>query len=763
VSFVHLIVVFALTCAMSAAEEQSLTEQYCVACHNDTTRTANISLQGLDPANAHAHPDVWEKVLRKVASGEMPPDGMPAPESALAAKFSKDLAAALDAAAAADPNPGSPPPHRLNRIEYSNAVRDLLALDIDVAAMLPGDDSGYGFDNIAGVLSLSPALLERYMVTARRIARLATGNPEINPHKETFTRNKETGFTKAGHRPNTRQDLPFGAERGAAISYYFPLDGEYKIQISIDGAARNQYHYYDLTLPVDAGLRTLGVSFLGGSSRAERVRPAGAGGEVSKPLDVRLDGARVKLFDTPAIARAIDVNWISIDGPYNATGPGETASRRKIFSCRPTSQADEAPCARRILFDLARQAYRRPVDGGDVSALMAMFELGRGSGKFDGKGDFDRGIERAIQALLVAPSFLFRVEQEPKGVAPDSPYRLSDVELASRLSFFLWSAPPDEELVGLAEKERLHQPEVLEAQVRRMLLSPRSNALVENFAGQWLQLRNLDFVKPDENLFPNFDIDLRQAMKRETELFFGKILRENRSLYELLDANYTFLNETLAEHYGLGKVRGAQFREVSLDDPRRGGLLGHGSILTVTSYPNRTSVVVRGKWVLDNLFGMPPPPPPADVPDLEEAAHEGEALTLREMMARHSTNPTCAACHVRMDPIGFALENYNAIGQWRDKDGENVIDASGVLPGGLGFTGPEELKKVLSKDFRGAFLATVVEKLLVYALGRGVEYYDKPTVRKIGREAERDGHGLADLVVSVTKSMPFQMRRSHQR
>ena len=757
VTCARLIVVLVMVSSgvLSAADGQALTTRYCVACHNDTARTANISLQGLDPADVSTHPDIWEKVLRKVATGEMPPEGMPGPEPAVAAKFTANLESSLDAVAAANPNPGRPPPHRLNRAEYSNAVRDLLALDIEVGAMLPADDSGYGFDNIAGVLSLSPVLLERYMATARRIARLATGNPQVKPHKETFDRNKETGFTNAGQRPSSRQDLPFGAERGAAIAYYFPLDGEYEIQVTLGGRIQSEYQYYDLRLPVRAGLRTLGVSFLGESSRAEKARPVGAAGGLQTPLDIRLDGARVKLFDLPA-GGPIDIGWISIDGPYNVSGPGDTASRRKIFSCRPSTKAEEAPCARRILSTLARHAYRRPADDSDVGALIAMYQLGRDH------GDFDRGIERAIQALLVSPSFLYRIEQDPPRIPPGTPYRLSDVELASRLSFFLWSAPPDEQLLSLAEQSRLHKPEILEAQVRRMLLDPRSKALVENFAGQWLQLRNVDFVKPDEKLFPTFDSELRQAMKRETELFFAKILKNNRSLLELLDANYTFLNERLAEHYGLGKVRGPQFREVPLDDPRRGGLLGHGSILTVTSYPNRTSVVIRGKWVLDNLFGMPPPPPPPDIPELEEAAEEGEAATLRELMARHSANPICSACHVRMDPIGFALENYNAIGQWRDKDGENMIDPSGVLPGGLAFSGPEQLKKVLSNNFRGAFVTTVVEKLLIYALGRGVEYYDKPTVRKLVRDAERAEYRLGDVVVSVAQSMPFQMRRSHQ-
>ena len=776
-----MLVVVAPRPTLSAADtgpNRSLIEKHCLSCHNDNLRTAGVSLQELDPADVAGSPAIWEKVLRKVSSGEMPPDGAPAPEAAARAEFVARLAKALDRAAAVAPNPGRAPAHRLNRAEYGNAVRDLLALDIDVSAMLPGDDSGYGFDNIADVLSLSPALLERYLVAARRISRLAAGNPDVKPQKETSHSNRESGFLQAGHQAGPPPDPPFGAGRGAALRYYFPLDGEYEVSFAVDrGETREIYETHDVRVPVKAGLRALTLTFLNESSRPERIRPgpAAPAGIAQPPLDLRLDGRRVQLFEQPPAAVPFTLRSISIDGPYNATGPGDTPSRRKIFSCRPAAESLAAespaagpptaespaaepnaePCARRILSSLARLAYRRPVDAADVGPLMAVYQMGRAA-----EGSFERGVEKAVEALLVSPNFLFRIEKDPAGIEPATPYRISDIELASRLSFFLWSGIPDEELLRLAEQELLHDPAVLERQVRRMLADRRSKALVENFAGQWLHLRNVAKVKPDEVLFPEFDGDLRQAMQRETELFFENILKNNRSIFDLLDANNTFLNERLAEHYGAGKVYGPQFREVPVSDPRRGGLLGQASILTVTSYPNRTSVVVRGKWILENLFGMPPPPPPPNIPELEEAGQDGKRLTMRQAMSRHSRNPTCAACHTRMDPIGFALENYDAIGRRREQEGGAPIDSSGELPGGVAFDGPGELKQVLATHYRDSFASTVTEKLLTYALGRGLEYYDKPTVRSIVRQAERNEYRLADMIVTIVKSIPFQMRRS---
>ena len=745
--------------AAGAESTKTLTEQYCVGCHNDSARTAGITLQGLDPSEPHLQPEIWEKVLRKVGSGEMPPSDVPAPEPAARAAFVEALEGALDAASAANPNPGRPPAHRLNRAEYSNAVRDLLDFDLDIAPMLPVDDSGYGFDNIAAVLSLSPALLDQYMLAARRISRLAVGSGSAMPQKDIFVRNRETGFREAGHVRASRQDLPFGAADGAAIRYYFPFSGNYEIAVALDqGDTRTAYELREVRPGVEAGMHTLAVSLLGEYSRPESSRPDGSAAveRPHPPLDIRLDGKRLELTELPDASKPYKVRWISIEGPFEPRGPGNTPSRRKIFSCRPASASQERPCAQRILARLARQAYRRPIESEDLLALMSMYEKG------SEQGGFERGIEQAIRALLVSPSFLFRIERDPAGAKPGSVHAISDIELASRLSFFLWSSLPDDELLASAEQGSLSDPGELERHVRRMLRDRRAKALVENFAGQWLELRKVAKAKPDEVLFPSFDANLRFAMRRETELFFWNILSSNRSVLELLDSDRTFLNDRLAEHYGLPKVHGPQFREVRLADPRRGGLLGHGSILTVTSYPNRTSVVIRGKWVLENLFGMPPPPPPPDIPELEETGHDGQQLTLRELMTLHSQSPTCASCHVRMDPIGFALENYDAIGRWREMDGETPIDSSGSLPGGVTFEGPTELKHVFSTVFREAFVRTVAEKLLTYALGRGLEYYDGSAVRQIVREAEESQFRLADMVVSVTKSIPFQMRRTQE-
>ena len=729
---------------------------YCVACHNDEARTAGISLEGMDPANVTLHPAVWEKVLRKVASGEMPPPGLPAPDPALRADFVRNLQRQLDAAAAANPNPGRALVRRLNRAEYSNAVRDLLDLSVDVSPWLPVDDSGYGFDNIADVLSLTPALLDRYMIAARRIGRLALGVAPSRPQKDLFVRDRESAFRDAGHDRAASFDLPIGSDRGAAVRYYFPQTGKYTIEAVLSrGNSNTGYAHEESRVAVSGGLHTLAFSFPRGSSRPERPRP-GASDDAKRPhppLDVRIDGRRLRLLPLPQSSIPYVVQSISIEGPYDPEGPGDTASRRRILSCSPPEGSDGSACAKRILSALARRAYRRPVGDADVEPLMSVYREGQAS------GGFERGIEHALRALLVSPSFLFRIETDPVGLASGAVYPVGGYELASRLSFFLWSSLPDEELLAIAGDDRLVDPAQIEFQVRRMLTDARAGSLVSNFAGQWLELRKVAKVKPDERRFPEFDSELRYAMRRETELFLEDILRSNRSVLELLESDRSFLNDRLAAHYGIEGVRGSQFREVRLSDPRRGGILGHGSILTVTSYPNRTSVVIRGKWVLENLFGMPPPPPPPDIPELEEAAPQGRELPLRELMALHSRNPTCASCHVRMDPIGFALENFDAIGRWRDSDGPTAIDATGELPGGLDFDGPAGLKQVLVAQLGEAFARTVVEKLLTYALGRGLEYYDGPTVRSIVRDGEPSGYRLADLVVGVARSTPFRMRR----
>lgn len=742
--------------AVRASSPQALLDQHCAACHNDGDATANISVQSLDESGVGAAAAVWEKILRKVSAGEMPPPGIPGPTPAAAETFTAWLEDALDRAAEANPNPGRPAVHRLNRAEYSNAIRDLLELDIDAGRMLPADDSGYGFDNIADVLSLSPVRLERYVTAARRISRLAVGNPDVRPFKERFESDRETGFLNAGYERNVRHDLPFGAHGGTSLRYYFPLDAEYAVTIDLRGSDGGSH---ELRIPVKAGMRTLAVTFLGHNAKPEsaaagrRFFRGPSNAEEQPPMDIRLDSRRLDLIDLPLSANPPSLAAITIDGPHDIQGPGGTPSRAKIFTCRPEASSQGEPCAREILSSLARQAYRRPVTDADVSPLIALYQIGRRD------GGFERGIEKALQALLVSPHFLFRVEREPEDAEPGSNHRVGDVDLASRLSFFLWSSIPDEELLILAERGKLQDPGILESQVRRMLADRRADALVRNFAGQWLYLRNVETVKPDRNTFPEFDADLRQAMRRETELLFRTVLRENRSALELLTADYTFLNERLAKHYGIRKVYGPQFRQIALADANRGGLLSQASILTVTSYPNRTSVVERGQWILENLLGMPPPPPPPDIPELEEAREDGKHITLREAMELHRANPACASCHAKMDPLGFALENYDAVGRWRFEDGGSPIDASGEFPDGTRFDGPAELKQVLVSKYRNDFGAALAEKLLTYALGRGIEYYDKPAVRSINRQAAKDDYRMADLIVSVVKSMPFQMRR----
>ncbi len=734
--------------------------RHCAGCHNDRLKTGGLSLQGLDPDDVSARADVWEKVLRKVRSGEMPPAIVRArPDPAAADSFVSSLEGALDAEAAAHPNPGTPGIHRLNRAEYSNAIRDLLHVDIDPGAWLPVDDSGYGFDNIAAVLSTSPALLERYMLAARRVSRLAVGDPAQKPYEELYDAVRDP--FKGIRNEQLSDDLPFDSRAGIAIRHYFPVDADYVFKVRFRGlpaADPALEHLYEIRLTVPAGLHRVGVTSPRENAKLEsETGPAGAvhGNQVPDlpyPVDLRLDGMRRTRFDVPGgmpeVARLI------IAGPYAPTGRGETPARAAIFTCRPRRQAEEVGCARRILGALARHAFRRPVDAADVDPLLALYRRGRA------QGDFDAGIQSALEGLLVAPEFLFRLERNPPGARPGTAYRVSGIELASRLSFFLWSSIPDEALLGAAERGDLGRQRGLERQVRRMLADPRSDALIRNFAGQWLQLRNVRTVQPDPVIF-GFDESLRRAMVTETELLFTAIVREDRSLLELLSADYTFLNERLAAHYGVPDVYGSQFRRVPAVDPNRRGLLGQGSILTLTSYPNRTSVVQRGKWILENLLGTPPPPPPPDVPELK-THKDGRALSLRDQMQAHRANAVCAACHARMDPIGFALENYDGIGAWRTEDAGTPIDPSGRLPDGTAFEGPAGLTGLLLTRYRDDFVRTAIEKLLTYALGRGVEYYDEPVVRTIARDAASRGYTVSSLIAGVIASTPFQMRRASE-
>lgn len=739
-----------------ASPYRLLIEDHCISCHNQKTQTAGVALEGLNYAKVGATADLWERVLRKVRTGQMPPPKAPHPEPAETTAFVSWLEGSLDRAAKLNPNPGRPVVHRLNRAEYSNAVRDLLAVDIKPGLSLPVDDSGYGFDNIGDVLSLSPALLEKYISAARKVSRLAIGDLTIKPTEERYQPKR------GGRNERTSDDLPFFSRGGLSFQHYFPLDGEYVFRVKTPGGegANGAPKLFEMKLPVKAGLRAVGVSFPKEGAVAEPAVPGprrfgGPQGPMGAPaltsMDFRLDGARIKRFEVP---ENLNIEAFLISGPYQAAGSGQTASRERVFLCRPATVTEETPCARKILGTLARRAFRRPVTDADINPLFAFYQQERQ------KSDFEAGIQNAIEAMLVSPDFLFRVERDPRNNAPGSVYRLNDFELASRLSFFLWSSIPDDELLALAEKGRLQDKAVLEQQTRRMLADPRSEALVSNFGGQWLHLRNLETSTPDPDQFPYFDDGLRQAFRRETELFFDSVLREDRSIFELLSADYTFLNQRLAEHYGIKGVYGSQFRRVALHDPNRGGLLGQGSILTVTSYPNRTSVVQRGKWVLENLLGAPPPPPPPDIPDLKPHGKDGRPLTMREQMEMHRANPVCASCHARMDPIGFALENYDGVGKWRDKDAGAIIDASGKLPDGAKFNGPGELKKILLAGHRDEYVTTVTEKLLTYALGRGLEGSDAPAVRSISREAAKDNYRLSALIRACINSNTFQMRRS---
>ncbi len=751
----------------------ALLEQYCITCHTERLRsrgTVPLELQTVDLATVPAEAELWEKVIRKLRTGSMPPSGRPRPDSAAAEGFATWLETEIDRAAAAHPNPGRTEPlHRLNRTEYQNAIRDLLALDIDAAELVPADDQSYGFDNIAGVLKVSPTLLERYMSAAREISRLAVGASTMAPTGETFR--IVSDLSQYQH----RDGLPFGTRGGVSVPYNFPRDGEYDIKLELldlfSGAPIREPH--QLELSVDGAQVTIfnltprdpeqdqGVAYNSGPDALEVRVPIKAGPRVVTATFIKKTDALAESLREPFarphgegdyLLYQPHLGTVTITGPFNVTGVDETPARRRIFVCQPSNPAAEAPCARQILSTLARRAYRRPVDETDLDGLIGFYNEGRDS------GGFEAGIERALRALLVSPDFLFRVVSDPPGIAPGTPYRLSDLTLASRISFFLWSSIPDDELLEVAALGRLHDPAVVEGQVRRMLADPRSEALAQNFAGQWLRLRNISGALPSDVIFPDFGESLREDFVRETELFFDSILREDRSVTELLTADYTFLNERLAKHYDITGVYGSDFRRVTLIDANRRGLLGQGSILTVTSYPDRTSPVGRGKWVLENVLGTPPPPPPPNVPELEPDPDSGKVLAMRERMEQHRANPVCASCHRIMDPLGLALENFDAIGRWRaHMPGGSVIDASGAMPDGTAFDGPADLRGLLVRNPE-QFATVVTEKLLTYALGRGVEYHDAPAVRQILRGAAPHEYGLASLVVGVVTSTPFQMR-----
>jgi len=760
-----------------AAREQTLL-QYCSGCHNDKLKTGGMSVQGLHADNLMADDGVWENILHKLSVGEMPPKGRPRPSPEQIADFTQWLSTSLDKQAALHPNPGHMGLRRMNRAEYANAVRDLLGVDVDVSTELPVDDTGYGFDNIADVLTVSPTLMNRYIHVAGQISSLATGQASRNPAvtdykipKDMFTAH----FGVPAYNERASDDLPLDSRGGGSFKYYAPYDGTYTIQIHLNPGTSsdieiNAENRYDVTVPLKAGLRTIGVSFHKSLALDETLVPLTTAGDspptpksapVPIPMDVQIDGQLVKEIPVPSHASGPqfsqafylrDVLQISVVGPTDIKGPGDTPSRRKIFICHPSASLTETACAHKILASLARRAYRRPVTDSDIAPLIKMYKEGR-----DG-GDFEQGVEAAVEAVLVSPDFLFMRETDPAAAAAGSIHRISDMELATRLSFFLWSSLPDDELLSVAGRGQLHNPAILRLQVSRMLKDPRAKALTQNFAGQWLYLRRLEFQKPDTDAYPNYDIRLHQAMLTETQMFFDSVVRENRSVLDFLNADYTFLNQRLAEHYGIPGVYGTAFRRVKLDPAwHRGGLLGQGAILTVTSYNNRTSVVLRGKWILENLLADGPPPPPPNVPSLDDAKN-GKTLTVREQMEEHRKNPVCASCHTRMDPLGFSLENYDATGGWRNGYAGQSVDASAELTDGTKFVGPQGLESYLLTR-KDQFVEAFTEKLLTYALGRGLEPYDMPAVRAISRQAASDDYRMQTIIMGIVQSVPFEMRR----
>lgn len=776
----------------SVESYRQLLDRYCVACHNDRSAQADISLQSIDlrSVSASSDPDdvaVWEKVIRKLHARAMPPAGRPRPSETDYIQFTAWLETSIDRAAAAAPNPGRRPAvHRLNRAEYRNAIRDLVALEVDAETLLPADDSGYGFDNIADVLSVSPMLTERYLTAARKISRLAVGNPDIRPTTTVFATDK---YLRQDDRVS--DELPFGSRGGLAVRHVFPVDGDYVAKMFLlrtyDGRVRGLLEQHQMEVRLDGVLlETLSVGdsvelqdgqvprrdYRNVDDDGQEVRFTAAAGPATLSVSfvdsgIVPEGMKRPPYPVTSYEYAGDqtiqpgIASLELRGPYDVTGLGDTPSRERIFVCRPSTDTDDRACADEILSALARRAYRRPVTSRDRQVLMEFFDAGRAGDDFH---RFEAGIEMGLRRILVSPDFLFRREHDVDGLPSGTVYEISDLELASRLSFFLWSSIPDDELLTLAESGGLSAPNVLGAQVRRMLADDRADSLVSNFGGQWLYLRNMDLVSPDPYAFSDFDGNLRVAMRRELELFLESQVKDDQGVPDLLTADYTFVNERLARHYGMPNVYGNHFRRVGLAgeyDARR-GLLGKGSVLTVTSYAHRTSPVLRGKWLLENVLGAPPPPPPPDVPALEENSARGEARSVRERLEQHRANPVCASCHQVMDPLGFALENFDGIGRWRatGEDG-SPIDAGGTLIDGRAVDGPASLRNALIER-PVPFVTTVTEKLLTYALGRGLEYYDAPAVRGIVQGAADGGYRWSEIVRGIASSPPFRMRRTHE-
>ena len=756
---------------LPAVRERALLDQYCVGCHNQKAKAGGLALDSVDLTRPADNAETLEKVIRKLRAGMMPPFGVKRPDPDAYEALVSGLEGSIDIAVAGKVTVAPPGVHRVNRTEYANAVHDLLGVDIDPGQFLPVDDSSFGFDNVAGTLTISPALIEGYIAAAGKISRLALG-------RETAVAEKRLVIPGDRSQEGHVEGLPLGTRGGALINYSFPADGEYviswhpvrdyngvffggnrkgeKLEILLDGERLKVFEMdqvprvaeainekNEVRVHVNAGMHTVGAAFLA---------------TTQIPIDDLNQHNLRSVIESGPLEGFIfspQISQLSIIGPYNAVVPKDLPSRRKILICQAAASAEELPCAKKILSDLARRAYRRPVKDSDLEDLLSEYQVGRNG------GNFEDGIQRALQAILADPEFVFRPESVPANVKFGQTYRISDLQLASRLSFFLWSTTPDDQLLSLAAQNKLHDPAVLEQETRRMLSDPRSHALVTNFAGQWLQLRNLSNSSPIAIDFPDFDDNLREAFKIETEMLFESIILENRSVIDLLDADYTFVNERLARHYAIPGIYGSQFRRVKLDGDLavRRGLLGKGSIELVTSLADRTSPVQRGKWVLMNILGIVPPNPPPNVPPLKESGADGGAhieLSMRQRMEEHRANPVCASCHRMFDPIGFSLESFDAIGRYRTTEFGKPIDVSGQLTDGTKFSGPIELRQVLLK-YSPQFVRVVTEKLLTYALGRGTEYFDMPVVRAIDRQAERENNKFSAIVLGIVKSAPFQM------
>ena len=776
----------AATSTGSTVAPADVLNKYCVGCHNDRLKTAGLQIDTLQASPIADHAPQWEKIVTRLRTGEMPPPGRPRPDSATYRRVVTSLERALDAAAAANPHPGRVPVHRLNRSEYTNAIRDLLDLQIDARSLLASDEADQeGFDNVASVLSLSPALLEDYLSAARQLSRRAVGDLALRTVIDTFKISKALVQDE-----RLGDELPFGSRGGALIRYPFPVNGDYTIKVllrrqeydyiigmgerhqlevrldgvllkrfAVGGEAKGmttpenfagntqgdpEFEEYmhtadaqlELRVPVPAGPHDVGVSFVGRFWAPEGVlQPPQTG--FGRTTNEYYHG-------NPA------VEFVSIGGPYSASAKGDSPSRRKVFVCHPKDAASEEPCAKKILSTLGTRAYRRPLGDTEITTLLGFYREGRK------EGGFDAGIQRGLERILASPSFLFRIERQPAGIAAGSAYRVGDLELASRLSFFLWGSIPDDELRDAAIRGSLNDAGALQQQVRRMLRDPRSIALVDHFASRWLELNKIAGVVPDTELYPEFDENLRDAMQQETRLFVGDQIQDDRSVTELLTANYSMLNQRLATHYGLRDVYGDHFRRVTFTDGTRGGLLGHSSVLTITSYPNRTSVTMRGRWLLANLLGAPPPPPPPDIPPLKEAGTEGHPRSLRERMEAHRASPACASCHQRMDPLGFALENFDAVGKWRTMSDGAPIDPSASFPDGTRFDGLAGLR-TLVVSHKEDFVRTLTGKLLAYAIGRGLDHHDMAAIRTIARDAAASGDSWSSIVSGIVTSTPFRM------